>query len=140
MQSFDAGNAAGGGISVGGGGVEVSVGAPAGIPQVSVDAGGQFAADGQYGAYGSYDDVDLSVDAATGTSEVLIDSAEAGVSGYGGGAEIGAELVDLGVNPLDGGIPELGVDTGFESAADNGFDIGGGYEHVEITQDDGTVM
>ncbi len=104
--------------------------------EVSIDAGGQFATDGQYGAYGSYDDVDLSTDAATGSSEVSIDSAEAGVSGYGGAAG-GAEFgVDLSVNPLDG-VPEIGVDTGFELDADNGFDIGGGYEHVEITQDDG---
>ena len=135
MQSFDAGVAAGGGISVGGG-VEVSIGAPGGIPQVSIDAGGQFAADGQYGAYGSYDDIDLSTDAATGTSEVSIDSAEAGASGYSGAAG-GAEFgVDLSVNPVDG-LPEVGVDTGFEFDADNGFDIGGGYDHVEITQDDG---
>lgn len=135
MQSFDGGIAAGGGISVGGG-VEVSVGAPGGIPEVSIDAGGQFAVDGQYGAYGSYDDVDLSVDAAPGSSEVSIDSAEAGVSGYGGAAG-GAEFgVDLSVDPLDG-VPEIGVDTEFEFDADNGFDVGGGYEHVEITQDDG---
>lgn len=135
MQSFDAGVAAGGGSSVGGG-VEVSIGAPGGIPEVSIDAGGQFAVDGQYGAYGSYDDVDLSVDAATGSSEVSIDSVEAVVSGYGGAAG-GAEFgVDLSVNPLDG-VPEIGVDTGFELDADNGFDVGGGYEHVEITQDDG---
>jgi len=78
-------------------------------------------------------DVDLSTDAATGTSEVSIDSAEAGLSEYGG-AEF---CVDLGVSPLDGGIPEIGVDTAFEFAADNGFDIVGGYDHVEITQDDG---
>lgn len=139
MQSFDGSIAAGGGISVGGG-VEVSLGAPGGIPQVAIDAGGQFAADGQYGVYGRYDDVDLSTDAASGTSEVSIDSAEVGVSGYGGvqgGAEFG---VDLGVSPLDGGIPEIGVDTGFEFAADHGFDIGGSYEHVEITQDDGAAM
>ncbi|BCN52097.1 hypothetical protein RE9425_04870 [Prescottella equi] len=126
MQSFDAGVAAGGGISVGGG-VEVSIGAPGGIPQVSIDVGGQFAADGQYGAYGSYDDIALSVDAATGTSEVSIDSAEAGYGGAAGGAEFG---VDLSVNPLDG-LPEVGIDTGFEFDADNGFDIGGGYEHIE---------
>ncbi|MDV8071412.1 hypothetical protein R4P64_33410 [Rhodococcus sp. IEGM 1366] len=56
--------AAGGGVSAGGG-VEVSIGAPGGIPQVSIDAGGQYAVDGEYGAYGSYDDVDLSVDAST---------------------------------------------------------------------------
>ena len=119
---------------------EMSVGAPGGIPQVSIDAGGQFAVDGQYGAYGSYDDIDLSADAATGTSEVSIDSAEAGVSGYGGAAG-GAEFgVDLSVNPVDG-LPEVGVDTGFEFDADNGFDIGGGYDHVEITQDaGGSVM
>lgn len=138
MQSFDTGVAAGGGISVGGG-VEVSIGAPGGIPEVDIDAGGQFAVDGQYGAYGSYDDVDLSVDADTGESEVSIDSAEAGLSGYGGAAG-GVEFgVDLGVSPLDA-VPEIGVDTGFELAADNGFDIGGGYEHVEITQDDGAAM
>ncbi|WP_064076971.1 hypothetical protein [Prescottella equi] len=139
MQSFDGGIAAGGGISVGSG-VEVSIGAPGGLPEVSIDAGGQFAVDGQYGAYGSYDDVDLSVDAQTGTSEVSIDSAEAGVSGYGG-ADGGAEFgVDLSVNPLDG-VPEIGVDTGFEFDADNGFDVGGGCDHVEIIQDDsGSVM
>ncbi|GBF17704.1 hypothetical protein Br6_05111 [Rhodococcus sp. Br-6] len=135
MQSFDAGIAAGGGISLGGG-VEVSIGAPGGIPEVSIDAGGQFAVDGQYRAYGSYEDIDLSADAATGTSEVSIDSAEAGVSGYGGAAG-GAEFgVDLSVNPVDG-LPEIGLDTGFEFAADNGFDVGGSYDQVEITQDDG---
>jgi hypothetical protein len=139
MQSFDGGIAAGGGISVGGG-AAVSIDAPGGIPEVSLDAGGQFAVDGQYGAYGSYDNVDLSADADTSEGEVSIDSAEADVSGYGGasgGVEFG---VDLGVSPLDGGVPEIGVDSGFEFAADNGFDIDGGYEHVEITQDDGAVM
>ncbi|WP_458683061.1 hypothetical protein [Prescottella equi] len=139
MQSFDSGIAAGGGISVGGG-LEVSIGAPGGNPEVSIDAGGQFAVDGQYGVYGSYDEVDLSIDAATGSSEVSIDSAEAGASGYGGvagGAEFG---VDLGVSPLDGGIPAIGVDTGFEFAEDNGFGIRGGYDHLEITQHDGAAM
>lgn len=136
MQSFDGGVSAGGGISVSGG-VDVSFSAPAGIPQVSIDAGGQFATEGQYGAYGSYDDVELSTDAETGTSDVSIESADGAVSGYGGvqtGAEVG---VDFSVNPLDGGVPEVGVDTGFEFAADNGFDIGGGYEQVEIHQEDG---
>lgn len=68
--------AAGGGVSAGGG-VEVSIGAPGAIPEAGIDA-------------------------ATGASEVSIDSAEAGLSGYGGAA----------------GSTEFDVD--------NGFDVGGG--------------
>ncbi|MGO4205167.1 hypothetical protein AB4Z09_26210 [Rhodococcus sp. TAF43] len=135
IQSFDAGVSVGGGVAFGGG-VDISVGAPEGIPQVSVDVGGQFATEGQFDSYVSYDDVDLSTDAATGTSDVSIESVDGAVSGYGG-VQAGGEFgVDFSVNPLDG-VPEVGFNVGAEFAADNGFDIGGGYDHVEIHQEDG---
>ncbi|MDV8071411.1 hypothetical protein R4P64_33405 [Rhodococcus sp. IEGM 1366] len=43
------------------------------------------------------------------------------------------------MSPLDGGIPEIGVDTGFEFATDNGFDIGGGYERIESQREEGVA-
>lgn len=46
-------------------------------------------------------------------------------------------VFSAGADALDRGVPEIGI----EFAADNGFDVGGGYDHVEITQDDsGSVM
>ncbi len=138
IQSFDAGISAGGGVAVSGG-VDISVGATGGISEVSVDVGGQFATEGQFDAQVSYDDIDLSTDAATGASDVSVESVDGAVSGHSG-VQAGGEFgVDFSMNPLDGGIPEVGLDIGAEFDADNGFDISGGYDHIEI-HDDGGVL
>ncbi|RVW04448.1 hypothetical protein [Rhodococcus spongiicola] len=129
VHSFDAGISLGGGVVVGGG-VEVSVSTEDGVPQVSIDAEGQFATEGQFEAYGSYDDIDLSTDAQTGTSDVSIESTDAAVSG--GVQASGGFDFDLNVGPLEGGIPEIGLDVAGGFAADHGFDISFGHDHVEI--------
>ncbi|RVW07244.1 hypothetical protein EGT67_22040 [Prescottella agglutinans] len=135
IQSFDGGISIGGGVAFSGG-VDISVANQDGIPQVSVDAGGQFGAEGQFESYGSYDSVDLSADAGTGTSDVSIESADAGMSGYSGVQGAGEFDLDFGANPV-GGVPEISVDADVEFAADSGFDIGVGYDHVEIHDDGG---
>ncbi|MDH6284654.1 hypothetical protein [Prescottella agglutinans] len=137
IQSFDGGISVGGGVAFSGG-VDISVGAPGGIPEVSVAAGGQFATEGQFDSQVSYDDIELSTDAATGASDVSIESVDAGVSGHSG-VQAGAEFgLDFSANP-DGGVPEIGVDAGVEFAADHGFDLGVGYDHVEIHHDGGLM-
>lgn len=129
IQSLDGGISVGGGVAVSGG-MDVSVTATDGIPQVSVDIDGQFGAEAQFDSYGSYDDIDLSTDAATGASNVSIESADGAVSG---GVQAGGEFgVDFSVSPLDGGVPEVGLDIGGEFATDHGFDVSVGYDHVEI--------
>ncbi|MCZ4587716.1 hypothetical protein O4328_29180 [Rhodococcus opacus] len=123
-----------GGISGSGGvqmsaGVEASVSTPAGIPQVSAGVGGQFAAEGEFDTYGSYEDVDVSTDADAGTTDVSTEVIDGGASGEAG-IEVGGEFgVDF--QPVNGGIPEIGIEAGGEFGTYGGYDVHGGYEAID---------
>ena len=124
------------GVAVGAG-VEVSISAPGGVPQVSVGGGGQVAAGGQFDAFGSYDDIDVTTDADTGTTDAEIESVDASAAGYGG-VQAGAEFgIDFSASPVDGGIPGIGVsgEVGFETQS--GLDVDGGYSNFDLHSEPG---
>jgi len=104
-------------------GVEISTRYGDEVAQVITDAGDQFAAEGQFEAYGSYDAIDLGTDADTGPRAVSIEPADVGATAYLGVDGAGALYLDFSMNP-DGGTQEIGADTGCEFAAGTGFDIG----------------
>jgi len=132
----------GGGVDVDtglavGAGVEVSISAPGGVPQVSVGGGGQVAVGGQFDVYGTYDDIDVTTDADAGTMDAEIESVDASASGYGG-VQAGAEFgVDFSASPVDGGIPGIGVsgEVGFETQS--GLDLDGGYSTFDLRSEPG---
>ncbi|WP_068156450.1 hypothetical protein [Rhodococcus phenolicus] len=120
-----------------GAGVEVSVSAPGGVPQVSVGGGGRVAAGGQFDTHGSYDDIDVATDADAGTMDADIESVDASASGYGG-IEAGAEFgIDFSASPVDGGIPGIGVggEVGFDTRS--GLDLDAGYGNFDLHSDTG---
>ena len=120
-----------------GAGVEVSISAPGGVPQVSVGGGGQVAVGGQFDVYGTYDDIDVTTDADAGTMDAEIESVDASASGYGG-VQAGAEFgVDFSASPVDGGIPGIGVsgEVGFETQS--GLDLDGGYSTFDLHSEPG---
>jgi hypothetical protein len=134
IESFDGGISGSGGIQTGVG-VEASISAPGGIPQVSGGVSGQLETDNQVGAYGGYDNIDLSTDADAGTTDLSMQSADGGVSSFGG-LDLGAKF-GLDFSPVDGGIPEIGIEAGAEFGTYGGGDLHGGYDQVEIHQQDG---
>jgi hypothetical protein len=117
-----------------GAGIEVEFGAPGGVPQLSVEGGGQVAAEGGFQAGGSYDSVDLSSEG--GTTEVTIDSVDAGIAG-GGSVVAGAEFdFDVYGNP-DGGLPAFDAGVGVDYAAESELHTDAGYSHTEISAETG---
>lgn len=135
-DSLSGGLSMDGGLKIGGE-VNVSLSAPGGIPQVSVDGSAQFAATGEADAYGSYDHVDVTTDADAGTMDVSIDSVDGEASVYGG-VEAGIEFgLDASINPLDGS-PDVGVSSGFEFGTESGFDVDGGYNGIDLHTDNGS--
>ena len=124
------------GVAVGAG-VDVSVSAPGGVPQVSVGGGGQVAVGGQFDAYGSYDDIDVTTDADAGTVDAEIESVDASAAGYGG-VQAGAEFgIDLSASPVDGGVPGIGVsgEVGFETQS--GLDLDADYSNFDLHSETG---
>ncbi|MGW4482109.1 hypothetical protein [Rhodococcus triatomae] len=121
-----------------GGGVDVSVSAPGGIPQVSVDGGGQLAAGGQFDTYGNYDDIDVTTDADTGTTDANIESMDGSAAGYGG-VQAGAEFgVDLSASPTDGGIPGIGISGELGFGTQSGLDLDGSYSDIDLHNETGS--
>lgn len=134
MQSVEVGMSADSSIDAGVG-VDLSIGAPGGVPQVSAAVSGGVSAESQASVGGSYDSVDLTTDAATGTTELSAQSADAGLSGYAGGGFGAGVEVNIGVG--DAGIPEIGISGGADYGSYSGYDAQIGYEEVEIQQDGG---
>lgn len=133
-HSVDGGVTASGGVS-GGVGVDVSVTAPDGSPEIGVDVEGGVAAYGQAGVEGSYDSTEVGVDADAGTTDVTMQSAQGEADVYGGVDVGGGVGIDVGIG--DSGVPEIEVSAGAEYGSYGGFDADGSYGAVEIHDDGG---
>jgi len=134
IQSVDGGVSAASSVDAGAG-VELSIGAPGGIPQVSAGIEGGIAADGQSSIGGSYNNIDLTSDAESGTNDLAMQSAAGEVSGYGGLELEGGVGVDF--SPVDAGIPEIGISGGVDFGSYGGYEVEADHDDVQIHQDGG---
>ncbi|MCX5046664.1 hypothetical protein OG921_26165 [Aldersonia sp. NBC_00410] len=125
-----------------GGGVEVSISAPGGVPELSVEGDGHFLSQGQFEAEAGYQDVEAQTDNPTadepgtpqdGSMTLSVEQDQGGVSGYGG--VYGSGDFNLDISPVDGGIPEVGVG-GHGTLGDfGGIDAGFAHQDVQIDHD-----